>query len=64
MYDDVHCQIVVVPDDIAAGKLPQVTGLLAYQKDVEVLRLRKNGTWKEIAEKEVMSVIFQIHHLH
>ena len=54
---------MVVPDDIAAGKLPQITGLLAYQKDVEVLRLRKNGTWKEIAEKEVISVIFQIHHL-
>lgn len=49
-----YCQIVVVPDDVAVNKLPQITGLLAYQKDSEVLRLMKNGTWKEIAEKEVM----------
>ena len=49
-----YCQIVVVPDDVTVNKLPQITGLLAYQKDSKVLRLMKNGTWKEIAEKEVM----------
>ena len=49
-----YCQIAVVPDDVAVNKLPQITGLLAYQKDSEVLRLMKNGTWKDIAEKEVM----------
>ena len=45
---------MVVPDDVTIGKLPQINGLLAYQKDAEALRFRKNSTWKEIAEKEVI----------
>ena len=45
---------MVVPDDVTIGKLPQINGLLAYQKDAKAFRFRKNGTWKEIAEKEVI----------
>ncbi|CAB4008049.1 Hypothetical predicted protein [Paramuricea clavata] len=44
--------IVVVPDNVTHNKVPQITGLLAYQKDVEVLHLRKNDAWKVMAEEE------------
>ncbi|XP_028405296.1 uncharacterized protein LOC114527802 [Dendronephthya gigantea] len=42
--------IVVVPDDVT--NVPKITGLLAYQKDIEKLHLRKNNTWKVVAEEE------------
>ena len=45
-------QIVVVPDNDTQDNVPHITGLLAYQKDVEVLRIRKIDAWKVVAEEE------------
>ncbi len=45
-------QIVVVPDNDTQDNVPHITGLLAYQKDVEVLRIRKIDEWKVVAEEE------------
>ncbi|XP_028405295.1 uncharacterized protein LOC114527801 [Dendronephthya gigantea] len=46
--------IVVVPDAETHDKVPNISGILAYQKDTEQLYLRKNDTWKIIAEKEMV----------
>jgi hypothetical protein len=49
-------QIVVVPDNVTQRNVPQITGLLSYQKDVEVLRIRQDDAWKVLALEE--KVIF------
>ncbi|XP_028405278.1 uncharacterized protein LOC114527785 [Dendronephthya gigantea] len=46
--------IVAVPDDAAYDRVPKISGLLAYQKDIEKLHLRKNDTWKVVAEEEMV----------
>ncbi|XP_028405398.1 uncharacterized protein LOC114527885 isoform X2 [Dendronephthya gigantea] len=46
--------IVVVPDDVTQDRIPHITGLLAYQKDSQVLRLRKKDAWKNVAEEEMV----------
>ncbi|CAB3997412.1 Hypothetical predicted protein [Paramuricea clavata] len=46
--------IVVVPDDVTFDNVPQITGLLTYQKDAEILRLRKTESWKVVAEEEMV----------
>ena len=46
---------MVVPDDVTHTQVPNVAGLLTYQTDTEVLRLRKTDSWKVVAEKELVS---------
>lgn len=57
MKDLFGFQTIVVPDDISTDKLPKISGLLAYQKDSEVLSLRKNNTWMVIAEQETVNFL-------
>lgn len=47
---------MVVPDDITFDNVPQITGLLTYQKDAEILRLRKTESWKAVAEEEMVKL--------
>ena len=42
----------MVPDNVTQRTVPQITGLLSYQKDVEVLRIRQNDAWKVLALEE------------
>ena len=47
-------QILVVPDDSAHNRVPNIVGLMTYQRDTEQLRLRKNDTWRVVAEEEMV----------
>ena len=62
VYSVHFLQIVVVPDNVTQGNVPHITGLLAYQEDVEVLRIRKIDAWKVLAEEEKVNA-FKITHL-
>ena len=53
-------QIVVVPDDAAAQKVPPVPGLLKYRKDNMKLYVRSNETWNVIGEEKKV----QKHQIH
>jgi hypothetical protein len=50
---------VVVPDDVTFDNVPQITGLLTYQKDAEILRLRTTESWKVVAEEEMVKLSVQ-----
>jgi hypothetical protein len=43
---------VVVEDGPSFEKIPAITGSLAYRKDNQLLHVRKNDTWKVLAEEE------------
>ena len=47
-------KVVVVPDNAAAKKVPEIPGLLEYRKDQKKLYVRANKTWNLLTqEKEV-----------
>jgi hypothetical protein len=49
---NISLQIVVVPDSVAAKKVPPVPGLLEYRKDTQKLYVRSNETWNVIGEEK------------
>ena len=53
-------QTVVVPDSIAAQKVPAVPGLLEYRKDTEKLYVRSNEKWNAIGEENKVTLIVQL----
>ena len=50
-------QIVVVPDSVAAQKVPPVPGLLEYRKDNQKLYVRSNEKWNAIGEENKVALI-------
>ena len=51
-------QIVVVPDNTTAEKVPDIDGLLEYRKDMQELYVRSNKTWNAIALEEKVGQCF------
>jgi hypothetical protein len=50
-------QVVVVPNNATAKKVPWIPGLLAYRKDQKKLYVRANKTWALLTqEKEVKNI--------
>ena len=45
-------QILVVPDNVTANKVPSIAGIMEYRKDKKQLYIRVNKTWNEIAQKK------------
>ena len=45
-------QIVVVPDNTTADKVPEIDGLLEYRKDMQELYVRSNKKWNALALEE------------
>ena len=50
-------QIVVVPDNAVAQKVPAVPGLLEYRKDTKKLYVRSNEKWNAIGEENKVALI-------
>ena len=44
--------MVVLEDETSSKRVPAVSGLLAYRKDIQSLHIRMNDSWKALPVEE------------
>ena len=49
-------KVVVLEDEESSKRVPAVSGLLAYRKDIQSLHIRMNDSWKALPVEETVHI--------